>query len=240
MTNEGPLHPTEGALFLYLPTCPRSEQRAVNFTGLTAIAGTVDITATNASGTSAVTAADKYTYVAPPVIHVPAITAISPAKGPLGTAVVKITGKDLNGASTVTFGTAAATGVSCTATLCTVTAPAGDLGTVDVQVRTSGGTSPITAADQYTRFAAPTVTSISPGKVLPAGGTTVTVTGTNLAVGGTVNLGGSGVPLKNCSDTSCTAVTGAANDGALVIVVVTTPGGYSAQNYSAYYQWTSS
>lgn len=85
----------------------------------------------------------------------PAVTAVSPASGPTtGGTPVTITGTNLTGATAITFGGTPATGVTCTATAtattCTATAPAGTAGTVDVRVTTPGGTSPITAADQYT------------------------------------------------------------------------------------------
>ena len=51
---------------------------------------------------------------------------------------------------------------------------------VDVTVTTAGGTSPTSAADQFTYVAAPTVTAIAPASGPTAGGTVVVITGTNL------------------------------------------------------------
>ena len=48
-------------------------------------------------------------------------------------------------------------------------------------VTTPGGTSATSPADEFTYVAAPTVTSINPTSGPTAGGTTVTVTGTNLS-----------------------------------------------------------
>jgi hypothetical protein len=79
----------------------------------------------------------------------PAVTGVSPNSGPAaGGTHVTITGTALAGGS-VAFGANPATGVSCGATSCTATSPAGS-GTVDVRVTTMVGTSPVVAADQFT------------------------------------------------------------------------------------------
>ena len=59
--------------------------------------------------------------------------------------------------------------------------PAGSAGNVDITVTTAGGTSATSVADQFTYVAAPTVSSISPTTGPGAGGTVVTLTGTNWA-----------------------------------------------------------
>src|SRR5207247_6010955 len=70
------------------------------------------------------------------------------------------------------------------ATSITVTAPAGAAGTVDVQVTTPAGTSPITTADRFTYAdvtGPPTVTGVTPISGPSAGGTSVVISGTNFA-----------------------------------------------------------
>ncbi|WP_330334813.1 IPT/TIG domain-containing protein [Streptomyces sp. NBC_00536] len=107
-------------------------------------------TTTNAV-TTAATGVTGTRYLSLHTIAAPEITSVSPNNGPLASGtVVTITGTDLAGPTSVTFGGVPATGVSCTATSCTATAPAGTAGTVDVRVTTPGGTSTITPADQYT------------------------------------------------------------------------------------------
>ncbi|GGZ71915.1 hypothetical protein GCM10010371_34510 [Streptomyces subrutilus] len=87
--------------------------------------------------------------------NTPTVTSVTPNSGPVaGGDLVTITGTDLTG-STVDFGGVPATGVTCTATSCTVSTPAHAAGTVDVRVTTPGGTSPVTAADQYTYLPPP-------------------------------------------------------------------------------------
>ena len=87
------------------------------------------------------------------------------------------------------------------------TAPAGAVGTVDVTVTNSAGTSAITTADRYKYT--PTVTSLTPSSGSTAGGTSVTVTGTGFALGsGTIfRFGGTKVATVNCSSaTKCTVI----------------------------------
>jgi Ricin-type beta-trefoil lectin domain/IPT/TIG domain len=84
----------------------------------------------------------------------PVVTGISPASGPAGGGTpVTVTGSNLT-SGTVAFGSKAATDVSCGASSCTATSPAGT-GTVDVEVTTAGGTSAATSADQFTYITPP-------------------------------------------------------------------------------------
>ena len=76
----------------------------------------------------------------------PAVTAVSPAFGPgKGGTTVTITGKHLSG-GVVTIGLNLAP-ATCTATKCVLVVPPGGTGTVDIQVTTAGGTSPVTKAE---------------------------------------------------------------------------------------------
>jgi YVTN family beta-propeller protein len=188
-------------------------------------AGTVDVTVTTVGGTSAVVPADQYTYVAPP-----AVTGVSPNAGPLsGGNSVTIAGSALSNPTSVNFGTNPATIVgSCTATSCTVIAPAETAGTVDVTVTTVGGTSPISPADQYTYTPVPIVTGILPVGGSYLGGTTVTVTGTNLGPTTSIHFGVTNAPGFTCTATQCTVNSPPGVPGSVVDVTVTTPGGTSA------------
>jgi IPT/TIG domain len=113
--------------------------------------GTVDITVTNAGGTSATSLADEFSYVA-----IPTVVSLSAMAGPsAGGTIVVITGTSLSAASAVDFGSTAATSYTVTSpTLVTATAPAGT-GTVDVTVTTIGGASATSLADQFSYVAVP-------------------------------------------------------------------------------------
>lgn len=171
---------------------------------------------------------------APPNVVIPTVTAIAPTSGTsAGGDVVTITGTGFNtvaGATSVTFGPNPAAVVTCaTTTSCTATSPAG-LGTVDVQVTVSGQTSPTSAADQFTYVTvnpnSVTVTSVAPNTGITAGGTLVTITGTNFVVGGSsINFGANVATNVSCaSTTTCTAVSPAGTAGAVDVLVTDATG----------------
>ncbi|MBV9292184.1 MAG: IPT/TIG domain-containing protein, partial [Frankiales bacterium] len=185
--------------------------------------GTTDVTVTTGAGTSSTGASDHYTYA-----DQPTVTNVSPSSGAqAGGTSVTITGTNFLSGATVSFGANAGTGVTVnSATSITATSPAGT-GTVDVRVTTVGGTSATGAADHFTYSAGPSVSSVSPSAGPTAGGTVVTITGTNFVNGATVSFGGSaGTGVIVNSATSITA-TSPAGSGT-VHVTVTTPGGTSA------------
>ncbi len=187
-------------------------------------AGTVDVTVTTPGGTSPTSPADGFSYV----LGAPAVSGLSPASGPTtGGTSVTISGTNLAGASAVRFGTAAATITSSSATQIVATAPGGAAGTVDVTVTTPGGTSPTSPADGFSYvLGAPAVSGLSPASGPTTGGTSVTISGTNLAGASAVRFGTAAATITSSSATQivATAPGGAAGT---VDVTVTTPGGTS-------------
>ena len=175
---------------------------------------------------------DTWVYADPPVT----VTALGPTAGATaGGTAVTITGASFNvaGSTTVKFGSAAATNVSCTSiSQCTATSPAGSA-TVDVTVTTPQGTSATSAADHFTYVTAPAVSAISPPNGSPAGGTSVTITGSGLSGATAVQFGSTAASSFTVnSATQITATSPAAPPGttaALAVdVTVTTAGGPSA------------
>ena len=190
---------------------------SITFTTPAHAAGSVDIVVTTADGQS-VTSTNAYTYVAAPTT-----TSVTPNSGPTagGTSVV-IQGTAFTGATAVSFGGSPATGVVVnSATQITAVSPAGSAGTVSVSVTTPGGTGTLSNAFVY--VAAPTITSVSPAAGPTAGGTSVTVTGTNLSSATGVAFGGVAGTITANTATSIT-VTAPAGAG-VVDVAVTTAGG---------------
>ncbi len=195
--------------------------------------GTVDVTVTTPGGTSPTSPADQYGY------DRPTVRTVSPAAGPLaGGNTITITGTNFASGATVAFGSNPATAVSVqSATHLTATAPAASPGAVDVTVTTTGGTSPTSSADRYTYDATPTVAGLSPDGGPPAGGTTVTITGTNFVARATVHFGSrAGTSVTVQSATTLTAVAPAGSDGT-VDVTVSTPGGSSATSGADQYAY---
>lgn len=109
-------------------------------------AGTVDVRVTTPKGTSPVVAADHYTYETAPTV-----SSVAPTSGThLGGQTVTITGTNFTGATTVKFGTTAATNVTVvSSTKVTAKSPAHAAATVDVRVTTPSGTSAVVVADHY-------------------------------------------------------------------------------------------
>ena len=204
---------------------------------------TVDVTVTTAGGTSATSAADHYTYDAP--TPAPTVTSLNPTHGPAaGGTSVTITGTNLTGATAVKFGSTNATSFTVnSATQITATAPAGTAGsTVDVTVTTPGGTSATNAGDHYSydTIGAPTVTSLDNQLGDPAGGDTITITGTNFTGATAVKFGSTNAASFTVdSNTQITAVSPAGPDGTTVDVTVTGPGGTSATSAADQFEWES-
>lgn len=202
-------------------------------------AGTVDVTVTTPSGTSATSSADQFTYYAAPIVSF-----VDPNGGPItGATSVTITGTNFyNGATTharVFFGATEATSVVIVnATKITAISPAHAAGTVDVRVTTESGTSATSANDHFTYYALPTVTGVSPNHGPQSGGTSLTITGTNFIGTTAVSLGGalaSSYTVDN--DNQITAVSPAHTAGT-INVTVTTPGGTSVASAANEYTYS--
>jgi alpha-tubulin suppressor-like RCC1 family protein len=141
---------------------------------------------------------------------------------------VTISGVRLSGATAVRFGESEATRFRVnSAGSVTAVSPRGT-GTVDVTVTTPEGTSATGSADRFSYE--PTVSDVQPGNGSLAGGTAVTITGTNFTGATAVRFGSSDAASFTVnSRTSITAVSPPGTRGAeLTDVTVTAPGGTSA------------
>jgi hypothetical protein len=162
----------------------------------------------------------------------PAVTKISPIKGPAsGGTVVKIAGTGFAGVTAVHFGTQSASFTVVSSSKITATAPPGATGTVDVTVTNAGGTSALSSVDRFKYT--PAVSVVTPSSGSTAGGTSVTVTGAGFALGsGTVfKFGSPKATSVNCSSsTTCTMLTPA--HAAATVDVKATVGGISGAKSS--------
>ena len=182
----------------------------VTATTLTAIApshaaGIVDVSVTTPGGTSATSAADQYTYVAP----VPTFTSISPANGSTaGGNVVTIAGTGLTAATQVTFNGTAATSVTVlndNSITATAPATAGGSGAIDVKVTTAGGIATGTGSYTYVTLI-PGVNLNTAQNFVILAKTGITTTGTTSIVG---NIGVS--PIAATAMTGFALVADASN-----------------------------
>ncbi len=137
----------------------------------------------------------------------PIITSISPVSGALnGGTNINISGSNFESGITGSVGgnpCSPLTYVDGSNLICTTTGPGS--GTVSLAL-TNPDTQVGTLANSYTYRAAPTFTSINPNAGNPAGGTTVTILGTNFFTGVAVNIGGqpcTNVTLLNSGTITC-------------------------------------
>jgi hypothetical protein len=191
-------------------------------------AGTVDIQVITPEGESPNTPADDYTYALPP-----SLTALSPTEGPTaGGNAVTITGTNLGDVVEVKFGTAKAAMASLnevSPTEIEIDAPGHSAGAADVSVTTFGGTTPDTAADDYSYVAPPAVMSLSPNKGPIAGGNEVEITGLRLGGASKVEFGATVVDDSEFIENTETTIklNAPAHEAGKVNVKVTTLGGTS-------------
>ena len=192
-------------------------------------AGAALVTVSNPGGQSGALAGG-FTYIAPPTV-----TSVSPNNGPVaGGTAVTITGTNFAAGATVTLGGTAATNVVvASSTTITATTPAHAAGAVTATVTNSNGLSG-NLASGFTYIAPPTVTGVSPSSGSTAGGTAVTISGTNFATGAGVTFGATAATnVVVVSSTTITATTPAGSAGA-VTVTVTNPGSLSGSLASGY------
>ena len=135
-----------------------------------------------------------------------------------GTAIVIGVSGVNGGTTTVTIGGNACTSIRVYSTQINCTTPAGTAGQKDIVVTQSSGS--VTLTNGFTYATPPTVSSVSPNSGNGAGGTSITITGSNFVSGATVTVGGSScTSVVFISSTSLTCTTPARSVGAADIVV---------------------
>jgi hypothetical protein len=232
-----------GATGVSFGSVPALAFTVLSDTALTALAppgtaGTVDVTVSTYSGTSALSAADQFTYTSVPV---PALTSLNPSTGSTGGGtLVTITGSNFTNATAVLFGSTPALAFTIVSdSIITALAPPQPASTLDVTVIAFGNVSALSAADRYmyTPALAPAVTGVSPATGSTAGGTVVTITGSSFTGASTVLFGQVPATFTINSDTSITA-TAPSQAGGTVDVFVLTPNGTSAAGTSDRFTYT--
>ncbi len=181
-------------------------------------AGQVSVTVENPGGTSG---GQPYTFVAPPTLGT-----VAPSSGTTaGGTSVNLTGTNFNTATDVFFG---ATDVSSftinSNTSITVSSPAHAAGQVSVTVENPGGTS---GGQPYTFVTPPTLGTVAPSAGTTAGGTTVTLTGSNFDTATDVFFGAVDVTSFTINSNTSITVSSPAHAAGLVSVTVENPGATS-------------
>jgi len=158
----------------------------------------------------------------------PTVSSVSPSYGPIaGGTSLTITGSTFatSGGLTVTVGgdACAITG-TVTATSITCTTAAHAVGAVDVKVTNPDGEVG-TKKDGFEYLDKPTVTSVSPSSGPTAGGTSITVGGTNFATANTVTVtvGGNACTITGTVTATSLTCSTAAHAAGAVDVVLTNP-----------------
>ena len=176
-------------------------------------AGSKSVVVTSPSGST--TVANAFTYV---LLPSPSISSLSVTRGLLaGGNTTVITGSNLDTATSVTVGGAAATIISNTSTSLSVTTPAGTLGAKDVVVTTSGGSATQTSA--FTYVGVPTISALSVTSGLGSGGTSTTISGTYLDSTTIVYIGAETATIISNSSTAIVVTTRGGSDGAKDVII---------------------
>ena len=189
----------------------------------------VPVAVSGLSGVTAISAGEgghELAVGAPPVPF-PQVAKVEPNLGAGdGGTTVTITGFGFTGVKAVKFGSTNATSFDVESeSKITAVSPAGT-GTVDVTVETAAGTSPAGGQDQF-RYA-PTVNGVQPDAGFPAGGTTVTITGTDFNEVSAVKFGSTNAAsYEVLSEDKIKAVSPPGTNETTVNVTVETRGGTS-------------
>jgi hypothetical protein len=208
--------------------------------------GVKDIIVTGADGTKSVpTAGDKFTYIAKPPS--PTITSITPNKGPStgGTSIV-IKGTNFNNVQGVVFsagddddnGAFVTEVTTVSSTEVDLKTPPHPDGVVHLVIFANDGANDPSASDAFTYGSVvvtpkpPTITTVAPTSGPLAGGTSVTITGTNLDTTTGVTVGGKPATLGTKTATSVVITTPAGTAAGSAPVVVTNPDGTASSTFT--------
>jgi hypothetical protein len=198
--------------------------------------GVVDVTVTNPSGTSAVSATGKFTYIPP----APVVVSVTPGSGlTYKRTPVVIKGTDLTGATQVLIGATPVGFTKVSGTELKVTLPIGTAGEQSLRVVTPGGTSTAGPAATFTYLtpAAPVLTSIVPATGRTYARTAVVINGENFTDSTRLTVGGKPVSYTKVSATQIKALL-PTNPAGAVDVQLSTPGGATALGPDARFTYT--
>jgi hypothetical protein len=224
-------------------TVPATNVNVVSSNEITATApaqgtSTVDVIVTTPGGSSTPNPpGDQYSYD-----PVPTVTSIgAPAAGPLGggnSVTISGTGFTPTSAVYVYFNGISSTQVTVLSSTSLEALAPGGAGTVDITVRTPGGTSSTSPLDRYTYTSKPIVDTVLPPAGPLGGGAVVTISGANLTNATGVSFGGTqAAQFTDVSSSQITVVSPVAASPGTVDVTVKAPGGTSATTSADQYTY---
>lgn len=159
----------------------------------------------------------------------PTVKRVSPAVGPTtGKTSVTITGTGFTGATVVRFGSTAVRFTVTNSSSIVAVSPVAKVGTYDISITGSGGTSAQVAADRYVVRPVPRITKLSATSGPKAGKKKITIRGTGFTGATVVTFGTARVAVTVKNDTTM-VVTSPRQKAGKYDIRVTTPGGTSAK-----------
>ena len=185
--------------------------------------GYVNVTVTNPSGKAVIAGSFFYS-------NSPTLSTIVPDSGPIaGGTIIQVTGSSLflvDPSTSVKLNGVSVPVNSYSNTFFSITVPAHSSGPVDLSVSTLGGT--VDKIGAFTYLNPPTINSVSPTTGTTAGGTNVTISGSNLANPNSVTFGGVAGTIISSNSNQIVVATPARSAGSVAVVVTTAGGSVTA------------
>lgn len=199
--------------------------------------GLADVVVTNPKTGLSATLTGVFTFADSP--EPPSVSTVTPNSGSInGGTTITIKGEGFYSGSVVTVG-----GVLCNTIIVvdsnTITAvtPAHALGATDVVVKNMDGqTSTVTGGFTYSAAPPPSISSVSPNTGSVAGGTSITISGSDFVLGAKVFVGNTQATVKTTTGSYVYATVPAASQPGAANVVVVNPDSQSSSAATYTYQ----
>jgi len=199
--------------------------------------GVADVVVTNPKTGLSATLTGVFTFANPP--EPPSVESVTPSSGSInGGTPFMVKGEGFYSGAVVTVG-----GVLCNTIIVldsnTITAvtPAHALGATDVVVKNMDGqTSTVTGGFSFSAAPPPSISSVSPNTGSVAGGTSITISGSNFVFGAKVFVGNIQATVQTTTGSYIYATVPATNQTGTVNVTVTNPDGQSSSPGTYTYQ----
>lgn len=192
--------------------------------------GTVDVVVTNSDGQMK-TLSGGFSYT-----PAPSVGSVTPSQGGIaGGTSITVSGTGFSGTPSVYLGSTQCSNVQrIDGTTLTCVTPAHAAGVVTVVLQNPDGQVSNALANGFRFQAPPQITSVSPSSGDPAGGTSVTVTGSGFVSGATVKFDTSPCNTPSVSSTTISCTTSSHPEGAATITV-TNPDGQIASRSGIFF-----